>query len=270
MAHNKKRNTAFLYEVLLREGTKSALEKNVEKIMLVKNIILEHFHPNSNLYKELQLYRALLDNKVEEQYAEKYLKEVEYRYEKIDKKAIFNEQSKLINTINKKIGTKAYNSFIPNYKDLATIAQIFNSTTPVKEKILLEQSIVDKIKVISESAQQEMKSIDNILFKTFNKKFNDKYSSLLNEQKELLSKYVMSFENNGVELKIYLNEEVERLKTLVKESLKKDEIANSQELVQKTQNALNYLNNFNQIKELSQDNLKKILKIQQFVHEVEK
>jgi len=27
MKHNKKRNTAFLYEILLREGTKASLEK---------------------------------------------------------------------------------------------------------------------------------------------------------------------------------------------------------------------------------------------------
>ena len=34
MKHNKKRNTAFLYEALLREGTRGALEQDVEKIKL--------------------------------------------------------------------------------------------------------------------------------------------------------------------------------------------------------------------------------------------
>ena len=31
MKHNKKRNTAFLYEALVQELTKSVVEKNVEK-----------------------------------------------------------------------------------------------------------------------------------------------------------------------------------------------------------------------------------------------
>ena len=36
MRHNKKRNTAFLYEVLLREGTKAAIEKNIDKVKIIK------------------------------------------------------------------------------------------------------------------------------------------------------------------------------------------------------------------------------------------
>lgn len=271
MNHNKKRNTAFLYEVLLREGTRGAVERNVDKIKIVKEIILEHFHPATNLYKELELYRSLLDSNIEEQYAEKYLKEVENRYERLDKKSIFNEQTKLINAINKKLGAKAYNSFIPNYKDLATIAQIFNASTPIKEKILLEQTVLEKIKIINEKkADTTMQPMDNILYKTFSKKFNEKYSSLLTEQKELLSKYVMSYENDGVDFKIFMNEEVERLKTCLKECLKREEIASDETLLQKTEKTLNYLKDFNQIKELSQDNLQKILKIQQFVREVER
>ena len=58
-----------------------------------------------------------------------------------------------------------------------------------------------------------MKPVNNLIFKTFAKKFNEKYSSdLLEEQKSLLQKYLHSFADNGVELKIFLNEEIGRLK----------------------------------------------------------
>ncbi len=269
MKHNKKRNTAFLYEVLLREGTRAALDKNLEKLIDVKNIILEHFHPSTELYKELTLYRALEENTVEEKFAEKFLKEVQTRYEKINKKQSFNEQTKLINTINKKLSFEIYNSFVPNYKDLATIAQIFNSSTPIKEKILLEQVVVDKIKIVTEKKDSNLlKPIDNIVYKTFSSKFNEKYSSLLSEQKELLTKYVGSFENNGIEFKIFLNEELDRLKKLVKESLDKPEIKSDSNMLVKTQKTLDFLNTFKDVKDLSQDMLQKVLKIQQFVHEV--
>jgi hypothetical protein len=260
MKHNKKRNTAFLYEVLLREGTRGALDGDVEKIKLVKNIILEHFSPNSELYKELKLYKSLEENSVEQEFAEKFIKEVEQRYQKLNKRAIFNEQTQLINKINKTLGIGLYNSFVPNYKDLATISQIFNDATPIKEKILLEQTIINKIKIVE--------PIDNIVYSTFSRSFNEKYSSLLKEQKDLLNKFVGSFENNGLEFKIFLNEELERLKNEIKKSVVREEISSDKNMVIATNKTLDYLSKFKEVKEISEDMLQKVLKIQQFVHEV--
>lgn len=254
----------------MREGTKSALESDVERIKLVKNIILEHFSASSEILKELNLYKMLQETKIEENLAEKFVKEVQSRYEKLNKKNIFNEQTALINKINKSLGARVYDSFVPNYKNLATIYQIFNDSTPVKEKILLEQTIIDKIKIVQEEKEKDLlQPIDNILYKTFSKKFNEKYVNLLSEQKELLTKYINSFENNGIDLKVYLNEEIERLKKQVKESLKKEEIKSDPNMVKSTEKTLNYLNSFKEIKDLSEDMLQKVLKIQQFVHEVE-
>lgn len=269
MKHNKKRNTAFLFEVLLREGTKGALESDVEKIKLVKNIIVEHFSPNSELGKELNLYKLLQDKTVEESLAERFVKEVESRYEKLNKKEIFNEQTKLINKINKSLGLNVYNSFVPNYKDLATIYQIFSDTTPVKEKVLLEQTVIEKIKVVKEEKlKNNLEYMDNILYKTFSKKFNEKYNNLLEEQKQLLTKYVGSFENDGIELKIYLNEEIERLKNELNKSLNIEEIKADPSMGTSTKKTIEFLDSFKHVKDLSQDMLEKVLKIQQFVHEV--
>ena len=269
MKHNKKRNTAFLYEALLREATRGAIEQDIEKIKSVKSIILENFNQKTELYKELSLYKSLEENSVEEHLAEKFVKEVESRYEKLDKRAIFNEQTRLINQINKRLGQGVYNSFVPNYKDLATISQIFSDTTPIKEKILLEQAVVEKVKIIKEQKNKKtMQPIDNILYSTFSKKFNEKYTGLLSEQKELLNRFVGSFENDGLELKIYLNEELDRLKAEVEKAKEKEEIKADENMVAATTKTLDYLNSFKQVKEISQDMLQKVLKIQQFVHEV--
>ena len=113
-----------------------------------------------------------------------------------------------------------------------------------------------------------MQSIDNIVYSTFSKKFNEKYSGLLNEQKELLNKYVGSFQNNGLELKIFLNEEIERLKSEIIKSVEKEEIKADNNMTNAVGKTLDYLNSFKEVKELSQDMLQKVLKIQQFVHEV--
>lgn len=267
MKHNKKRNTAFLYEVLLREGTKATLEKDFNRLNVIKTFIVKAFHPHTELGKELNLYKALLQEKIDKSIAEKYLQEVKDRHSRINKQELFNEQSYLINRINKTLGAGVYNVFIPSYKNLATIAQIFNDSTPIKEKILLERAFLEESSVLKEN--KNLKPIDNLVFTTFTKKFNEKYSSLLNEQKDLLTKYVSSFADDGTELKVYLNEEIQRLKSKVDVSLQLEDIKNDSRMLEKTKKLLEVLNEFKNNKQISSEMLENVLKIQQFVYEVE-
>lgn len=266
--HNKKRNTAFLYESLMREGTKASLEKDINKLNIIKDIVVEFFHPSKILGYELSLYQSLLAPEVQKEKSEKYLTEVKNRHYQLDKNILFNEQTRLINKINKTIGTQIYNNFVPYYKDLATISQIFSDSIPVKEKLLLEETIISQF---TENKQQKtnLKHIDNIVYTTFVKKFNEKYTSLLNEQKELLTKYISSFADEGLELKIYLNEEISRLNNKVSEALKHEEIKNDSRMLDKTNQLLNVLKEFKTNKDLSPEMLQNLLKIQQFINEVE-
>ena len=123
MKHNKKRNTAFLYEVLVREGTKATLAKDLKRVQAVKDLILEFFNNDSWLGAELYLYGCLKKPDVDRSLADKYLAEVKHRHSGLDKRELFNEQTRLINKMNKQLGTDIYNNFIPYYKDLATISQ---------------------------------------------------------------------------------------------------------------------------------------------------
>ena len=59
LKHNKKRNTAFVYESLVREMTKAIVEKNLELKDDIVSIIKEHFTKNSLLYRELKLYKTI-------------------------------------------------------------------------------------------------------------------------------------------------------------------------------------------------------------------
>jgi len=236
---------------------------------IVKDVIVHAFHPDTPLGIELSLYNALLKPQIEPSLSEKYLNEVKNRHLELNKVDIFNEQTRLINYINKYLGHNVYNNFVPYYKNLATISQVFNTTTPIKEKILLEQSLLNEFKTLNENKKENLKPIDAIVYKTFVKKFNDKYSNLLSEQKELLTKYVSSFGDEGLELKLYLNEEISRLKDKIKLSLELEEIKSDQRMFEKTNKLLNVLEEFKNNKLISSDMLENILKIQQFVNEVE-
>jgi TRAP-type mannitol/chloroaromatic compound transport system substrate-binding protein len=66
----------------------------------------------------------------------------------------------------------------------------------------------------------EMKHLDNLEYKTFINKFNNAYDrTLQKEQKDLLTNYIVSFSDNGVGLKTFLNEEIGRLKNAVQQRI---------------------------------------------------
>jgi hypothetical protein len=267
MNHNKKRNTAFLYEALVRELTKAVvIEKNEEKQKTIKGMLRHYFHPDKPLGMELQLYKALLDENVEKQYADKYVFEVKNEHSKINLDELDKEQTRLINEINKKLSPNVFSNFVGNYKNLATIAQIFSKKTPIKEKILLEEKVITDM--TSRKEQQSQPEIDNLVYKSMVKRFNQQYNeSLTKEQKELLFHYISSDQDDGVALKLFLNEEIERLKanlTILKES---DHFKQNQILVENGNRIMNYLSDFSK-QEINEECLKKILKIQELVKEV--
>ena len=63
MKHNKKRNTAFLYECLIKELTKAIVREDKKRQIITKKVLKEFFNKNSELRKELNLYNSLLDCK---------------------------------------------------------------------------------------------------------------------------------------------------------------------------------------------------------------
>ena len=61
ISHNKKRNTLFLYEALVREYTRAKLEKNERKLQEIKSLLFEYFSDGKILKEELKIYKAILN-----------------------------------------------------------------------------------------------------------------------------------------------------------------------------------------------------------------
>ncbi len=270
LKHNKKRNTAFLFETLVRELTRSAIRKDSSTREKVVNIIKESFDKNSLLHKELELYRTLCETRgVSKDIAEKLLQECKNQYKELDKKKIFSEQGATISKINKNLNKEFFNTFVPNYKDLATVYQIFNSQMSPATRVLLEDTVVKAM--TDKSAEKEEKTIqaDNLVIKNFIKKFNGKYGDTLSEnQSKLLKSYVMSFSDNAVSLKSFLNEEIARLRTSLEESKTREEIKSDSDMIEKTDRVLKSLDNFKNTK-ITKESLSHILNIQNLVREIE-
>lgn len=270
--HNKKRNTAFLYESLAKELTKAIVEKNENKRNKIVAICKQFFNSKTILHKELELYNILRENTdLDSRTAERLIQETVSLHSQIDEEELFSEQTALINTINKELSPAVFNNFIPDYKSLATIYQMFNKTAPIKERILLEQNVLQTLTSKSEIVESnKLQPIDDIVYKTFASKFNEKYNgSLLTEQKELISKYIMSGADDGLSLKVYLNEEISRLKNKISEVLQTDEFKQNTFLTDKTNKLSEKLDNFKQ-RPVDHQMLTDVLKIQNFVQEATK
>jgi len=268
--HNKKRNTAFLYETLVREVVKQTITKDFDKRDKAITILKEHFTKKAILGKELDLYKTLSrSQKMNPLPAEKLIQEAKKEYRKLDSKEIFNEQSTVINKINKTLSSGVYSNFVPNYKDLATLSQIFGDDVSAKSRVLLEEHVLRKLTSSKSVLKEERETkVSKLVVKTFVNKFNQQYAGeLLEEQKALLNKYVMSFINNGVEFKFHLNEELGRLREKLDESLKIEEIKNDKQMADKMKMIISYLEGAGK-KPINRESLQQILKIQTLIQEI--
>ena len=267
--HNKKRNTAFVFEALIREATKAIVSRNAHRKSKVISIIKEHFSTGSVLNKELKCYKALLETKELDRYtAEKMIFHARTEHEKLPKKKIFAEQSRLIKNINKELGASVFSNFVPNYKSFATVSQIFSLDTSVKKRVILENEVLESLSSKTRLKEAKLASVDNLVVGSFVNKYNDKYKELLPEQRDLLNKYIVSLGDDYADFQIYLVEELTRIKDKVKESLKLPEVQSDSEMLNNTNVVLERVNSFD-VTNISEKELKKVLKLQSLVREYE-
>lgn len=262
--HNKKRNTAFLFEALVREMTKAVVRGNKKKKTKVLKIIKEHFAKDKPLYKELQLYKSIYEtNSVDHITAVRIVAECRNEHRQLDKKEVFKHQSFLISEVNKTVSPRIYNNFVPNYRALATIAQLFNDDTTAKNRVLLENNLIQSMTSPLRTLK-EKKGMDDFTFKQYVKGFNEEYFSLLTEQKTVLGLFI----NDRVALSSFLNEEIARLRNELNHGLDSKELQDDNIMAENTKKIVQILDAMGKTK-LTEQTIIDILKIQKLVNEIQ-
>ena len=270
MKHNKKRNTAFLYESLIKELTKSIIQKDDDRKTTIIKILKESFMINSPLDKDLKIYKSVLDNqhKMTKDFSSKFLKETKRDFYTLDRKLVFNKQTKLLEAINKRLSNSVYSNFIPNYKNIATVGQWFSGgALNAKSRLLIESKVL-AILIPEENHEIQMKHIDNLTYRTFVSKFNETYNkSLRSEQKALLVNYITSFSDNGLGLKSFMNEEIGRLKKQLGSVIRLNETKFDSTKMTKSRKVLIKLNEFKE-RPIDEEMVKALFFIQDLVEEL--
>jgi hypothetical protein len=146
---------------------------------------------------------------------------------------------------------------------------MFGDSIGIKDKVLLEGKIVESL--TRDPERQETKDpIDNLVYKSFVKRFNERYQNKLNEgQKTLLTKYVTSFVDGGLELKVIMNEEIGNLKEKLRSMEGTAALSSDKEVETKAGKVLDLLEGYRD-KEIDLVMIEEVLKIQSLVEELEK
>jgi hypothetical protein len=231
--HSKFKNTGFIFELLVRQITSEIMSANKS---IAEKILKEHFNSKKELSKELKLYQYLINEKYNsESKAEQFINTILEARKKIDEKKLTKEKYNLIKEIKETYNLDEFiKSPISNYKTLASIYKIFETVTSdesfdptdivssrftIAENII-NSSIQNKEAKVKDAVLEEYRKQDDDLravsYKLLVESFNSKYKNLTEDQKALLREYINNINNTG-KLNQYVNEEVTKLVTSLKE-----------------------------------------------------
>jgi hypothetical protein len=233
--HNKIKNTAILYELLSRQITVDVL--NDTKSPKSVKIFKEFFNKKTEMGKEYELYSILLEKKYKnDSHASQLVEAVVKSRRKLSNRRLNNEKYNLIKTIKENYDIKEFfNTRLPNFKIMASVYKLFGTETGKEDFGPVERT--DSVITITEHITQNStkKNTNSSLVEEFGEqkkdlrllsyqllvdKFNSKYKSLNESQKNLLKEYINNVSNTN-SLKGFIDNEVVKIKKALTKLLPK-------------------------------------------------
>jgi len=220
--HSKYKNTGILFELLTRQLTADTIAGNNPRSL---SIIKKYFSGDSALLKEYKIYHTFVGKKFKEEgKATMLIDTLVEAHGKLNKGQLRREKYNLIKEIK---DTYDINNFfkakISNYKVMASIFNLLENKNAsplsiVNSKVTLLEHITGitldnkpKKDVVMEDYAKYDKDTRLLTYKVLLEKFNDKYSGLGENQKNLLKEYVNSVTNSPA-LKSFINKEIKTVK----------------------------------------------------------
>jgi len=227
--HSKYKNTGILFELLVRQITADTLSGQESKATK----ILKKYFVKTELGKEYKLYETVLKySSLSEGKAEIIISSIIESSKTLNRGTLRRQKYNLINEIKEHYNLdEFFKTQLPNYKTQAalyTLIEIYNSnqlSNPdqiINNKVCLLEHLtttpVSKAKV-KEDLLEEFSSYDQdvriLTYRVMLEKFNEKYTSLNEMQKEILKEFITSVDNTP-RLKEFYNSTISKIKTQLK------------------------------------------------------
>jgi hypothetical protein len=224
--HSKYKNTGILFELLVRQATSDLMSNTDPKAVK----IFKKYFTDTELGKEYNLYSTVLNApKLNENKAEILVSTITEQAKKLDRDKLDKEKYNLIKEIKKhydldnffKAKIEAYKIYASIYtlienqisKEFSDTKQLITNKLTLLEHITKESLTERKVasKVVEEFMKED-KEIRVLAYKILVEKFNDKYSGLSEDQRDLLKEYINSISDTK-KLRTYLNTKLLEVKT---------------------------------------------------------
>jgi hypothetical protein len=223
--HNKFKNTGILFELLTRQITADIMS-NKESVAV--NIVKKYFS-RGEIAKEYKLYQTLTKaTSLNETKAESIINSTVKLSERLNRTALRKEKYNLIKEIKENYDLEEFfKAKIHNYKAHASIYNLIEAhisldfiepSFVVENKVTLLEFLtkqnVDKNKIenlVMEEYSSQDKATRALISKIMIEKFNQKYSELLPEQRDVLKTYINNI-SNTVSLREYVNKSFDSIK----------------------------------------------------------
>lgn len=235
MRHSKFRNTGILFELLTKQVTADIIAGRDTSI--AKDLLHKYFRENTELGQEWQLYGSLLNEKIkDDNHAERFLGVVLDARKKLNNKRLTELKFNLIKEIKDAYPIdEMLKAPVRNYRVLASIYKIFEDVSSpdckfdVKEvyqsKNCIVEHVVDKPRVnrsedeLINYYQTQTEDIRLLTYKLLVEKFNEKYSSVLDDgQKSVLREYICNVANTN-NFDVFVKSKVSEIKLSLTETL---------------------------------------------------
>ena len=217
--HSKFKNTGILFEMLVRQMAADTMNNhNSNAIKLIK----KHFNLKTELSKELNLYKALNEEKFNsENKADTLISAVISSRKQLNESLLRRQKYNLIKDIKENFNIdKFFKSRVGNYKVLAAAYKLFeyaeadNPTVIVKSKATIAEHITSKqpttLPLVSETYSNQGKDLRLLSYKILVDKYNSKYNSLNVRQKNMLREYINNVSNTVI-LQEYVRKEIPKI-----------------------------------------------------------
>ena len=238
--HSKFRNTGILFEVIVRKITSETLSgKDSPAIEILKSYFV-----NTELGKEYKLYETIFKSKNTDYFrASTTLDTILESSKKLNRSSIRKEKYNLIKALKEHYDVEGlFKTKLHDYKaqaSLYTLLEVYNTDKLINPNQIIDNKVTlleyltsnevtsDKVKedVISEFKSQD-KDIRTLTYYVLLEKFNDKYSTLNERQKNILKEFIESVDNTP-SLKEFYNKEV----TFITETIQKEIIKTKSEVI---------------------------------------
>ena len=275
--HNKFHNTGILFELLVRKITADTMSSQDSKAVS----LIKKYFVNTELAKENKLYQSISKSQnISEAKAESILSTILEISKTLDRNKLAKEKYNLIKEIKANFDIDDFfKAKISNYKLLSSTYTLLEANlTPTQN---LDDILTSKMNILEHIAQigainpppppiSEFETLDKgtraLVYKIMLEKFNERFNTLSDDQKEVLKEYINNI-TNTTNLKKYVDTKFTSLKESLLKFLPKIEDATIKIKVNET---INLINPILESKTIKDDNIVALLQYQELHSELTK